>query len=492
MADQQDQGQDEGQILSWPELYRLRQTIDFFDNFWKKQKRWEPRERVPIFERLPIPFWDPPRPDPAYRNPQVTQDDASGRNVPFHHSPRTDSSSDSPMVDQMRRFFEGLNMGYTMVKVLGAGSQGVAVLFDFNGEKIVMKWSTELRAMVTELWANRKMVGARHIVQRKWRPGILEMGLDRDGERINDILVLAHLSYYKEELNDIVGPRVPLMGLLRKISQQRPYLKDSELWNVFLCLFRACVGLAYPDRWAPQGYVPGQGDAPDQEEFVPVDATGRALPTDLGIINFDMNDRNVMIGDFSNTNPPEHPHNPVPVVKVGDLGVVSRFLPEHRNDFTACVMGRIRGNMWCNSPEQFTDTWKNVDSMESLAADDVAGKFDWWSNLWQVGRLMAIMDPVKAMIWTYAGHLVGPDYDRYDPLLRSTVAWCIAHRPMDRPQILELETLLMAAVAVDRSATEGPDRTTIASLLGSVPPAMTQTPSGLVIPAAGPAGPAGP
>lgn len=96
------------------------------------------------------------------------------------------------------------------------------------------------------------------------------------------------------------------------------------------------------------------------------------------------------------------------------------------------------------------------------------------------------------MIWTYAGHLVSPEYDRYDPLLRSTVAWCLAHRPMDRPQILELETLLMAAVAVDRSATEGPDRTTIASLLGSVPPAMTQTPSGLVIPAAGPAGTVGP
>lgn len=175
MADQQDQGQDEGQNLSWPELFRLRQTIDFFDNFWKKQKRWDPNARIPIFERLPIPFWDPPRPDPAYRNPQVTQDDASGRNVPFHHSPRTDSSSDSPMVDQMRRFFEGLNMGYTMVKVLGAGSQGVAVLFDFNGEKIVMKWSTELRAMVTELWANRKMVGARHIVQvsrsRRFVPG---------------------------------------------------------------------------------------------------------------------------------------------------------------------------------------------------------------------------------------------------------------------------------------------------------------------------------
>lgn len=181
-------------------------------------------------------------------------------------------------------------------------------------------------------------------------------------------------------------------GLLRKISQQQAYLKDSEMWRVFLCLFRACVALTYPGKWAPEGFVPTNNvDAPTKEEFVPKNAAGAALPTDTGIIDFDMNDRNVMIGDFVVDPGPGHPHDQVPVVKVGDLGVVTRLLPRHRDNFFVLVAGRVRGNMWYHFPEQFTETWKNMDGMESLAADEVAGKYGWTSNLWQVGRLMTIM-----------------------------------------------------------------------------------------------------
>lgn len=70
----------------------------------------------------------------------------------------------------------------------------------------------------------------------------------------------------------------------------------------------------------------------------------------------------------------------------------------------------------CNSPEQFTTTWNNVDDFRSLAQDETAGKFDWWTNcesrytlpsnnvakhlyqqlirettVWQIGRLMTIL-----------------------------------------------------------------------------------------------------
>lgn len=34
-------------------------------------------------------------------------------------------------------------------------------------------------------------------------------------------------------------------GILRKISELGARLKSRELWRVFYCLFRACVGLAY-------------------------------------------------------------------------------------------------------------------------------------------------------------------------------------------------------------------------------------------------------
>lgn len=319
------------------------------------------------------------------------------------------------------------------------------------------------------------------------------------------------------------------------------------MWRIFLCLFRACVALTYPDRWAPQGFVPTDNtDAAIQEEFVPKDAADGALPTDTGIINFDMNDRNVMLGDFGADPGPGHSHDQVPVVKVGDLGVITRLLPVHRDNFLVLVSGRLRGNMWYHFPEQFTETWKNIDGMESLAADEVAGKYDWTSNLWQVGRLMTIMvrtlvpfpnlrihqmlhvltrnahtkitrmipdvpptctrsritkpGGTTQMIWTYSGHLVGEEFAHYDPLLRSTVAWCMAHRPADRPGILELERLITDAVAVDRSETEAEGRVPIRELL-EVPPAATvqvpaaaeDTPAAPVHPAASePGGPAEP
>ncbi|KAG6356959.1 hypothetical protein INS49_014834 [Diaporthe citri] len=399
----------------------LQQTIDYFDNFWKTSKVWEPYERVSIFEKLPIPYWSPARPDPALdEDQQAAVTAARRRDLPFHRVTRSDAAGGDALEERMRVFFE--ESGYTFVKILGAGSQGVAALFEFAGQRVVIKWSQELAALATEMWAMRKMVGARHIVQ----------------------------------------------------------VSESSVKTGFL--------------------------VPKIEAGV----AGAALPTDTGIIDFDMNDRNVMIGDLGADPGPGHPHDQVPVVKVGDLGVVTRLLPRHRDNFFVLVAGRLRGNMWYHFPEQFTETWKNMDGMESLAADEVAGKYGWTSNLWQVGRLMTIMiarvipnvpptctqseitkpDGTTQTIWTYSGHLLGEQFDHYDPLLRSTVAWCMAHRPADRPGILELERLITDAVAVDRSAAEAQGRVSIRELLGVPPATATQVPSAVQDPPAVPPAPA--
>lgn len=87
-------------------------------------------------------------------------------------------------------------------------------------------------------------------------------------------------------------------------------------------------------------------------------------------------------------------------------------------------------------------------------------------------RLITRSDGTTQDIWTYSGHLLGEEFDHYDPLLRSTVAWCMAHRPADRPGILELERLITTAVAVDRSEAEAEGRVSIRELLG-VPSAPT-------------------
>ena len=150
--------------LSDRSIFVLQQTIDYFDNFWKTLTEWPAEERIPIFQRMRIPYWTPARPDPAYTGPPgaPTGPVGRGRDVPFDQLGRSDSGGGA-MEDRMKRFFE--DMGYTFVKVLGAGSQGVAGLFEYAGQRLVVKWSTELPALATEMWAEKKMVGARHIVQ---------------------------------------------------------------------------------------------------------------------------------------------------------------------------------------------------------------------------------------------------------------------------------------------------------------------------------------
>lgn len=78
---------------------------------------------------------------------------------------------------------------------------------------------------------------------------------------------------------------------------------------------------------------------------------------------------------------------------------------------------------------------------------------------------------VVDQIFTYGAHLVLNEYDQYDMSLRSTVAWCLAHRPGERPTMLQLQAILNDAV---RKQYPGEDndggRSTVADLLGSPPP----------------------
>lgn len=116
------------------------------------------------------------------------------------------------------------------------------------------------------------------------------------------------------------------------------------MWRIFYCFFRACVALAYPGYW-DQGMNPTRQDVPTQEEFIPTSG-GQPVSAEDGLVDFDINDRNVMVGeDRSNLAAGEHPHDQTPVFKVGDLGFMAAFrAPRYRSSFTAHVMARVSGN----------------------------------------------------------------------------------------------------------------------------------------------------
>lgn len=67
--------------------------------------------------------------------------------------------------------------------------------------------------------------------------------------------------------------------------------------------------------------------------------------------------------------------------------------------------------------------------------------------------------------------LYDPAFTHIDQSLRETVAWCMAHRPADRPEMLELEGIFRTAMQRNfPNEHEAEHRETISGLLNSPPP----------------------
>lgn len=189
-------------------------------------------------------------------------------------------------------------------------------------------------------------------------------------------------------------------GALARVSLPLQSVRWTGVWYVSApcVLSREHVVLTGKDGWDDND-DPTTQRIPTQEEFVPRDDAGRDLKTHEGLIDFDINDRNVMIGivppgDMNRNGVQEHSHDDVPVFKVGDLGIVRAIRGYHRDSMLTLSACRVLGNQWANTPEQFSQAWNfygETDADMMNADDNAAGKYDWWTNLWQVARLMAIM-----------------------------------------------------------------------------------------------------
>lgn len=85
---------------------------------------------------------------------------------------------------------------------------------------------------------------------------------------------------------------------------------------------------------------------------------------------------------------------------------------------------------------------------------------------------VTIADGSKKKIPTYiAPLLTEPAVQGYDPLIIDTIAWCMAHKPGDRPTMVELEQRLFTNVMNrDWSQEDEKKRITIRELLARPPP----------------------
>lgn len=85
---------------------------------------------------------------------------------------------------------------------------------------------------------------------------------------------------------------------------------------------------------------------------------------------------------------------------------------------------------------------------------------------------VTIADGSKKRIPTYVAPLLTePAVQGYDPLIIDTIAWCMAHKPGDRPTMVELEQRLFTNVINREWSQEDENkRITIRELLARPPP----------------------
>lgn len=153
------------QVLEQKAKITLQYSHDYFDYFYRNAPYPGIADRRDILRSFPIPRWvTSRRPDPALNpsrpiGPQIR--DRTGQE--FWRHTRTDSGTGRVIDPDVRQKLEAL--GIQIGRVLGAGSQGLAIAIKFNGKVMVVKYATEVQPMIVEMWAMKEMAGARHIVQ---------------------------------------------------------------------------------------------------------------------------------------------------------------------------------------------------------------------------------------------------------------------------------------------------------------------------------------
>lgn len=141
----------------------LQYSHDYFDYFYRDAPYPGVPARRGVFTAFPIPRWTSSRrPDPALDPLRVLQvRDRKGQE--FWRATRMDTGGGRSIDPGIRQKLEALAI--EIGSILGAGSQGLAFAVRYDGEKMVVKYATDIQPMVVEMWAMREMAGARHVVQ---------------------------------------------------------------------------------------------------------------------------------------------------------------------------------------------------------------------------------------------------------------------------------------------------------------------------------------
>ncbi|KAI1139266.1 kinase-like protein [Hypoxylon sp. FL0543] len=208
------------------------------------------------------------------------------------------------------------------------------------------------------------------------------------------------------------APGGSINSLIHKLKKATPegqttIIPNRVLWEIWLCLVRACVGMKYPPRkFHPSRPKPSAPENKQQdliETVPPLSKRWRAK----NIVHFDIDPSNIFIGNlekppgdipptagkrkydtaFSDREKTEH--QLVPRFKLADFGLAREIKPHKINAYYFAL--RHQGKVDYLAPEQFCADWDWIPPDRTgaeVSEQDIAGNYGPHTNVWGMAMTM--------------------------------------------------------------------------------------------------------
>ncbi|KAK4203431.1 hypothetical protein QBC40DRAFT_167067 [Triangularia verruculosa] len=500
-------------LMPFRELQRQRQ--DYFAHFRRGETWFVDRRHEWI--NLPIPRPGAWRGyDVNYRNPNWTRNIHKLENVWAHQGPL---QTRDDALQANKRLAGAMHVaGFRHVKILGWGGLGVASLYEAIGRgrnrlKVVCKIDIfpQHPCIPHEVKAHLMTAGAKHVMQQvvlSAEGGVSPEILAKLGEMAKQTAVGVDMTEHRslnaanqkrkrDDDDDFEMVEAEPIGEFEELDANviregmkldaRKYLDEHQqvlfiqfmnrgrlddhicraaahkkpfpslvLWQVFDCLFRGVIGMAYPEAFMPWNVDPSKVQVPEVTE------TSRGLkPLDPyderdTMVHFDIDPLNILVDAFD-----ENEHNLAPLVKIADLGLVKSF--NSRTGAFEYWSSRTTGKTSVYTPEQFSEEWDYINGNPRTINSETAGNYNWWTNLYQIALIMwqmvalchpesppvvelciiKLLDGTEATEYGFGGYILNDKkFSHIDRDLRELISQCMLHRPSRRPTMEQLESVL--------------------------------------------------
>ncbi|KAK4642082.1 LOW QUALITY PROTEIN: hypothetical protein QC761_511883 [Podospora bellae-mahoneyi] len=219
--------------------------------------------------------------------------------------------------------------------------------------------------------------------------------------------------------------------ICRAVMTRRPF-PTLVLWQVFDCLFRGVIGMAYPVAFMPWDVDPSKVQVPEVSE------TARGLRP---LESYDNRDTMVHYD----------------IDPLNNLGLIHIY----NGNTSAWVYWNSRGRG--KQSEQFSEEWDYISGNPRTIKSETAGNFNWWINLYQIALVIwqmvslchaelspspekitiKMLDGTETTAYGFGGYILNDKkFKHIDRDLRELINQCMLHVPAKRPTMEQLENLL--------------------------------------------------